>query len=205
MAYQQRMDMLGKGYMVSGKSYYAGDSLVNEPMDFSKKNRLRLQYLHQLIQWVMFPSTQPRKNRLNLQPSDYKFLAKHMSMLPPESRYPAYDPAAYWPAYCKFLMMGSKKGAWPSKDIRIFNKVGDAYGFLIDVAYIVDFKTKTEFIVSCSMLCNSDGVFNDDKYDYESIGFPFMENLGKVLYDYEKKRVKKIQPDLSNFVFDYSN
>ena len=58
-------------------------------------------------------------------------------------------------------------------------------------------------MVSCSMLCNSDGIFNDDHYDYDSIGFPFMKNLGQVLYQYEKGRTKKYLPDLSGLVFDY--
>jgi len=203
MEYQRRNDFLGKGYMASGKDYYNGEVLVKEPMDFSKKNRLRLPYLHQMLQWVMFPATQPQNNRLNLTNEDYKFLYRYMGMLPGESKYPNYTAPDYWPAYCKFLMMGSEKGDWPNKNIRIFNKVGDAYGFLIDVAYIVDFETKTELMVSCSMLCNSDGVFNDDKYDYDSIGFPFMKNLGQVLYQYEKNRVKKYLPELSGLLFDY--
>jgi len=204
MLYQERNDKLGKGYMAQGKDYYSGEVLVNEPMDFSKKNRLRLPYLHQMLQWVMFPQSQPRSKKLNLTKDDYTFLHKYMSMFPPESTYPNYNAAEYQPAYCKFMMMGAQKGEWPNKNIRIFNKVGDAYGFMIDVAYIVDFETKTEFMVSCSMLCNSDGIFNDDKYDYDTIGFPFMKNLGQVLYQYEKARVKKYLPDLGGLVYDYS-
>jgi len=203
MDYQQRADFLGKGYMTTGKNYYAGDSLVQEPMDFSKKNRIHLPYLHQMMQWVMFPTSQGRRNKLKLTSVDYEFLHTYMSMLPTESKSPNYQSPAYWPAYCKFLMMGNQKGAWPNKNIRIFNKVGDAYGFLVDVAYIVDFETKTEFMVSCAMLCNSDGIFNDDKYDYETIGFPFLKNLGEVLYEFEKKREKKYLPDLSDLKFDY--
>ncbi len=204
LLYQERNDKLGKGYMAAGKDYYNGDVLVNEPMDFSKKNRMRLPYLHQMVQWIMFPETQPRRSRLRLGAADYQFLHKYMSMLPGESKFPNYSEPDYWPAYCKFMMMGSQKGAWPNKNVRIFNKVGDAYGFIIDAAYIVDFESKTEFMVSCSMLCNSDGIFNDDKYDYATIGFPFMKNLGQVLYDYEKARTKKYLPDLSRLVFDYS-
>ncbi len=204
MLYQERNDKLGKGYMAYGKNYYNGETLVNEPLEFSKKNRLRLPYLQQMLQWIMFPTSQPKKTKLNLTAADYSLLQTYMSMLPGESNYPNYTAPDYWPAYCKFLYAGSEKGDWPNKNIRIFNKVGDAYGFLIDVAYIVDFETKTELMVSCSMLCNSDGIFNDDKYDYDTIGFPFMKNLGQVLYQYEKERTKKYLPDLSGLVFDYS-
>ena len=102
----------------------------------------------------------------------------------------------------KFLFYGSEKDkAMPG--LRIFNKVGDAYGFLIDAAYFTDFNYNIEFFLSAIIYCNSDGVFNDDKYDYDTVGFPFLKNLGKVIYDYELTRVRKKQPDLSEFRFDY--
>jgi hypothetical protein len=88
--------------------------------------------------------------------------------------------------------------------MRIFNKEGDAYGFLTDVAYVVDFKNNVEFILSASIYCNSDGIFNDDHYDYEKVGLPFMKNLGKVIYEYELQRKRKNVPDLSKFKLDYS-
>ena len=46
-------------------------------------------------------------------------------------------------------------------------------------------------------------VFNDDKYDYDTVGFPFLKNLGKVIYEYELTRVLKKQADLSKFKFNY--
>jgi hypothetical protein len=198
LVYQPQMDLFGKGYMT------AGNTLVQAPMDFSMKNRLPLTYLHSLLQWVMFPATQPANNKLNLTDSDYHFLHRCMSMLPIESRFPTYDTPAYWPAYGKFLLMGGQKGAWPDRNLRIFNKIGDAYGFLTDVAYIINQETGVEFMLSCTLLCNQDGIFNDDKYDYETIGLPFMKALGEVVYDFEKKRTRPHRPDFSNFVFDYT-
>jgi hypothetical protein len=50
---------------------------------------------------------------------------------------------------------------------------------------LVDKKYNKEILVSVSMLCNEDEIFNDDKYDYETIGFPFMRDFGKVLLGYE--------------------
>jgi hypothetical protein len=82
--------------------------------------------------------------------------------------------------------------------------VGDAYGFLLDNAYVVDFDKKVEFIVTAVLLCNEDEIFNDEKYDYDTIGFPFYKNLGEVIYEYELKRPKKQLPDLSNLRFDYT-
>jgi hypothetical protein len=204
MNHQQRADFLGKGYMVP-RINNGSDSLVNGPMDFSKKNRLPLTYLHTMLQWVMFPQTQQMNNKLNLTETDYRFLHRYMSMQPTESSFPKYDTPAYYPAYGKFLLMGQHQGAWPDSNIRIFNKIGNAYGFMTDVAYVIDKKTGVEFMLSCTLLCNADGVFNDNKYEYDSVGLPFMQALGKVIYDYEKKRTRPFKPDFSNFVFNYTD
>lgn len=186
----------------AGKGFYRDNVLINEPFDFSGKNKIALHDLHDMLRTVIFPKSMPEKQRFNLTNQDYRFLYKYMSAKPRESRYPFYDSSLYYDAYCKFLMFGSEKGAMP-ENIRIFNKVGDAYGFLIDVAYIVDLENNIEFMLSAEILCNTDGIFNDDKYDYDTIGFPFMKNLGQLIYNYEKRRLRKHAPDLSNFIIDY--
>lgn len=122
-------------------------------------------------------------------------------MMPKESVHPQYD-SSYTDAYVKFLLFGGG-GSIENKNLRIFNKVGDAYGFLTDAAYVVDFANGVEFLLSATIYCNSDGIFNDDKYDYDSVGFPFMKNLGRVIYDHELKRKKVFLPDLSRFKFQY--
>ena len=52
---------------------------------------------------------------------------------------------------------------------------------------------------------NSDGVLNDDKYEYEETGYPFFKEVGNIIYQYELKRKRKYAPDLSAFQFDYRN
>jgi hypothetical protein len=186
-----------------GKGYYSGDQLINEPFDFSKKNRLSLQDLHSIMRSIIFPKRVPAKHRFKLTKDDYDFLHKYMSMMPQESKFPPYDTVNYWDTYVKFLFYGAEKGKADS-NIRIFNKPGDAYGFMIDVAYIVDYKHQVEFMLSAVIHCNSDGIFNDDKYDYDTLGRPFMKNLGHVIYDYELKRKRKHIPDLSSMRFNYA-
>jgi hypothetical protein len=150
----------------------------------------------------MLPEAFPVKDRFQLSKDDYAFLYRYMSMYPTESKDPVY--LDEFPTYCKFLYYGSKKNAPLNPNIRIFNKVGDAYGFLLDNAYLVDFDKKIEFIVTAVLLCNEDEIFNDEKYDYDSIGFPFYKNLGEVIYAYELNRPKKHLPDLSHLRFDYT-
>lgn len=193
--FEERNETMGKGFM-------RGNQLVNEPFALGKKNRLPLEELHGMLKAVYFPETLPAGQQFNLQEEDYAFLRKYMSMTPGESDYPVYNPDSYWPSYVKFLFYGSEKGA-PQPGIRIFNKVGDAYGFLTDAAYLVDFDNQVEFMLSATVYCNSDGIFNDDRYDYDTIGFPLLKELGRVMYDYELKRERKLKPDLSTLQFSY--
>ena len=184
---------LGNGY------YNNDDSLVMKPLDFSVKNRIYLNDLHHILQSVIFYDETPVKNRFNLTKDDRQFLLKWMHTLPTESQYPTYDSVDYWPAYCKFMFMGAEKSPMPS-NIKIFNKVGDAYGFLLDIAYIVDTVNKVEFMLSGVIYCNKDGILNDSKYDYDSIGYPFYKNIGRLIYDYELKRKKAFLPNFINIL-----
>lgn len=193
--YAKRNDKKGKGY-------YAGDKLINEPFDFSKKNRLSLVDLHAMLKTVFFPKEFKKKQRFNLKKEDYRFVYKYMSMFPRESSFPFYD-SSYHDAYSKFILWGEGKEKLDG-NIRIFHKSGEAYGFLTDVCYVVDFANNIEFMLSATIHCNSDGILNDDHYDYETIGFPFLKNLGQVFYDHELKRERKHKPDLSALKFDYT-
>jgi hypothetical protein len=184
---------LGKGH------YNNDDSLVMKPLDFSVKNRIYLNDLHHILQSVIFYDQTPIKNRFNLTKDDRQFLLKWMHTLPTESQYPTYDPVEYWPAYCKFMFMGSEKTPVPS-NIKIYNKVGDAYGFLLDITYIVDTVNKVEFMLSGVIYCNKDGIINDSKYDYDTIGYPFYKNMGRLIYDYELKRKKAFLPNFDNIL-----
>ena len=195
LVYAQRNTKMGKGF-------YRRGELVNEPFDFSKKNRMSLTTLHNIVRSVLFPSAVPKKQRFKITKDDYEFLRKYMSMTPLESKFPFYDRTNYWDNYVKFLFYGTEKDS-SKAGIRIFNKVGDAYGFLTDAIYFADYTNNVEFLLSAVIHCNSDEIFNDDKYDYDTVGFPFMKNLGQVIYQHELNRKREHTPDLSGFKFNY--
>jgi hypothetical protein len=175
------------------------DSLIKGPLNFSDKNRIYLSDLTHILKSVLFFEQTPPSQRFNLTTEDRKFLLHYMHTLPTESKYPTYDSAHFWPNYCKFLYTGSEKGPFPS-NIKIFNKVGDAYGFLLDIAYVMDPEKKIEFMLSAVIYCNSDGILNDSKYDYDSVGYPFYKNLGQLIYNYELQRKKAFLPNFAPFL-----
>jgi Beta-lactamase enzyme family len=188
--------------IILGEGYYKGDSLVHEPFNFSAKNQLPLADLHNMVRSILFPAAVAKQQRFNLTPEDYAFLRKYMSMTPLESSSPVYTAPVYWDNYVKFIYYGAEK-IQPDSSIRIFNKPGDAYGFLIDAAYLVDYKNNIEFIVSAALLCNSDDIFNDDNYDYNSVGLPFMKNIGQLIYNYERTKVSAAKKQISPIVPNY--
>lgn len=187
-----------------GKAHYDGkDSLINEPIDFTKVNNLPLEDLRQILQSILFPLSVPAKQRFDLARDDYDFLKQYLSQYPSETNYPKYDTSQYYDSYVKFYFQDSAH-KMPSY-IRVFNKVGWAYGFLIDASYVVDFKNNIEFILASTVYVNSDDILNDDKYDYETVGHPFMYQLGQTIYNYELSRQRKYKPDLSNFKIQYEH
>lgn len=125
-----------------------------------------------------------------------------MSEYPSESKYPHYDTSEYFDSYTKFFFFRAGKSQVPPY-IRSFNKTGWSYGFLTDVAYIVDFKNKVEFMLSGVIYVNSDGILNDDKYEYEENGYPFFNEVGKIIYKYELNRNRKNLPNLDKFKMKY--
>lgn len=187
-----------------GKGFYRGAQLINQPFDFSKKNRFTLTELHGILKSILFPESVPAAQRFNLTTDDYLFLQRYMSMLPGESKSPVYDTAAYWDTYVKFLYYGAQKGT-AEPTVRIFNKPGDAYGFMIDGAYIVDYANEKEFLLSAVIHCNSDGIYNDDKYEYATIGLPFMKALGRLIMEYERTKVSRGKGSFSPQKFHYTD
>jgi len=190
--------LLGQGFMNSqGQIEYT-------PYDFTLKNAFPLAAQHEFLQRLMLPEAFPKRKQFSLTQEDYSFLYQYMSQYPTETRYPNYSlDSTYHPTYCKFIYYGSDKNEPLNKNIRIFNKVGDAYGFLLDNAYVVDFENQIEFMVSAVILCNEDEIFNDDLYDYERIGFPFLKQLGQEIHGYEMKRPKKYPPKLDHLKIKY--
>ena len=179
----------------------AQDSLINEPIDFTTANNVTVYHLQQMLQTVLFPNSVPANRRFNLEKSDYDFLYRYLSQYPSETDYPKYDTGLYYDSYVKFFF---KQGGHSIPDyIRVFNKVGWAYGCLTDVSYVADFKNQVEYMLTATIYVNSDGVMNDNKYDYDNIGYPFMYKLGQCIYNYELKRSRKYKPDLSKFIIHY--
>lgn len=178
-----RHEHIGQAYLKDGKQ-------VAGPLDFTLKNAFSLPDLQRLLRLVLFPETVPPARRLRLLPPDYALLREALSQPPRQSPHPRYDAAHYPDTYAKFLLGGGGLVPLPL-GVRVFNKIGQAYGFLIDNAYIQDEAHGIEFLLSAVVYVNADGVLNDDRYEYDAIGFPFLRDLGRRVYEAELRRTRR--------------
>lgn len=190
--------LIGRGH------FNRSDSLIQAPMDFTTHNNAPLEDLQQIAQSVLFPESVKPQQRFRLTEDDYAFLYRYMSQLPYESQHPKYDTTEFFESYTKFFFFKAGRGHIPSY-IRAFNKTGWSYGFLTDVTYIVDFEHQVEFMLSGVIYVNSDGILNDNKYEYEQTGYPFFKETGNIIYQYELSRPRKYRPDLKKFRLHYQD
>ena len=187
-----------------GNAYLKNGEKINNAMDFTQKNYFKLSDQHHFLRQIIFPGTIMNDDqKLNLSESDYNFLYEWMQKLPRQSTFPTYnDYLRYYDGYCKFFIYGDSKEKMPD-NIKIFNSVGWAYGFLIDNAYVIDTVNDVEFFLSAVIYINKNEILNDDQYQYYEIGLPFLAKLGKIIYNYELKREKAISPDFSRYLHKY--
>ena len=167
-----------------GTGYFDGDSLIKDPFDFALKNYYPIEAQHGVLKRIIFPEKFKATERFQLSEPQRDFLLEAMHTLP---RKVGYDPVTYYDGYCKFFLYGDTKERIP-EHIKIYNKVGFAYGTLTDCAYIVDTENQVEFMLTATLLVNKDGIFNDDAYEYDETGIPFLAELGRQLYEYELRR-----------------
>lgn len=169
--------MLGNGYM-------KGETLIKEPMDFSRRNGISLPDLQDLLVKVTRPDIDLGTPALKLTPAHREMLLAALSMYPGESRNPAYPAERYPDLESKFLLPGIRRvfpNAQLNKRIEVTGKPGRAYGFSIENSYVHNPKNGRAVFVTAVLYTNSDGVLNDDKYDYETMANGFLTDLGELV------------------------
>lgn len=188
------------GRIYKGKGYTdAFGRMVPKPMDFTHDNFLSLRDIHDLLISVIMPEVMQPSYRFQLNEEDYAFLRRCLGSYPGEAKLNTYKKeVGYYDTYKKYLFYGRAEKA--KANLRIFNIVGWWSGFVSDCAYFVDFDKKIEFFLSAVIYVNKDNIFNLNE-EYQSIGFPFLADLGKLIYDYEHTLRKKYSPDLRKFSF----
>lgn len=170
----------GIGYIEDGKQ-------IDGPFDFSQKNFININDLQESLKRVVLPELYFPGQRYTISEPNRKFVLESMAKLPKDHRYLKGKTKEYYDSYCKFFLFGDSKEPIP-EHIIIQNKVGIAYGYLTDCAYIRDTKEEIEYFLTATILVNENQVYNDGIYEYEEIGIPFLAELGRLAHNYMIKR-----------------
>ena len=193
----------GAPVLIGNAHWNSKDELIQGPFDFTKHNNISLEDMQKMLQAIIFPTSVPSISRFNISEEDRLFLLQFLSQYPSETNYPKYDSEHFYDSYVKFFFQDSTHSM--PRNIRVFNKVGWAYGFLTDVSYVLDTVNNVDYMLSATVYVNSDGVVNDSKYDEATVGFPFLKQIGNVFYQYELKRSRANKPVLHNPVKKYES
>ncbi len=187
------------GRVYAGRAYKVGSRIVRHPYEFTTANNLPLPDITALLQTALFPEAIPATQRPHLTPADYAFLRRYLYLTPHASHFTPYAAPKYFDAYKKYLYYGRRPDARLQPGLRIFNIVGMSHGYLADVTYFADSLHQSEFMLSAVLYVNQDGIINDANYEYDTIGEPFLAQLGQLFYQYEARRPRHYQPDLTRF------
>lgn len=199
--YNKDSFQFGAPVLIGDAHWNSKDEVIHAPYDFTKHNNIALIDMQKMLQSVVFPNSVSKQNRFNFSEEDRLFLLQYLSQYPSETNYPKYDTATFYDSYVKFFFQDSTHRM--PNHIRVFNKVGWAYGFLTDVSYVLDTKNNIDYMLSATVYVNSDGVVNDSKYDEATVGFPFLKQIGAAFYAHELIRPRAFKPKLINQVRQY--
>lgn len=184
-----------------GKAYINDNGRrVYQPKDFSRHNFMSLYDCHEIFKRLTFWHYMPADKKYNISEGDWAFAMKYLGMYPRESDFPKYpDGKIFYDSFKKYFMHGAAVPLINSDTLREFNIVGRAYGFLSDVAYIVDYKNNVEFLLSATIYVSEKNIVGSGKYEYDLIGLPLFKDISRLIYETEKKRKMKYTPDLKEY------
>ena len=163
------------------RRYFKGE-ILDESLNFSEKNRSSITDMHNLIKYIFYPEIFDSTNTFNLNVEDYDFLRYWMSRFTFEDIGEKFiGDEKFFESYNKFFIHGDQQSV-SNEQIRVYNKIGQAYGTSIDNGLIKNYQDNVEFILTATIYTNKNKVINDNLYEYEEIAEPFLAKLSRGIY-----------------------
>lgn len=166
--------------MAIGKSQIINGKTVKEPKDFSRSNALPLSNMHTLMMELIYPESQPFA--YDISEEQRAFIREALTISPKNARNKRIAKNVdFHDNYTNYLFFGNENKSRTST-LEVCNIVGLAYGFLTDIAYVKDPVTGVEYFLSVTLYTNASNKFGSGEYEYSTIGFPFMKELGWTIH-----------------------
>lgn len=175
-----RLDSAGVPGLAVGSAELVGGERLGRAKSFLHSNRAELLDLQNALVSIVRPELETGARGFALREADRAFLAEAMGWLPRQSPNPVYDPEQYSDDWVKFMLEGVRE-VIPADSIRYVNKIGLAYGFTSDTAYLEDTRTGRALFLAGAVYTNDNETLNDNVYEYEQRAFPFWRALGRSL------------------------
>jgi hypothetical protein len=172
-----------------GTAYLEDERRIEGPMDFAAKNAVSLVDLQRGLCKVVRPDVDCGGIRspgaavgepFALDVDGRALVMEAMSQFPGQSRNPVYDVRDFPDEYAKWVLPGLRRSEL-GRRAKLYDKSGQAYGFTIENAYVEHPDGGPHFFLAATIYTNSDGVLNDDHYDYESVALPFFADLAEAV------------------------
>ena len=164
------------------RRYFKGE-ILDESLNFSEKNRSSITDMHNLIKYIFYPEIFDSTNTFNLNVEDYDFLRYWMSRFTYEDIGEKFiGDENFFETYNKFFIHGDEQSV-SNDQIRVYNKIGQAYGTSIDNGLIKNYQDNVEFILTATIYTNKNKVINDNLYEYDDLAVPFLAKLSRAIYN----------------------
>ena len=165
-----------------GERRYFNGEILDESLNFSEKNRFSITDMHNLIKYIFYPDIFDKANTFNLNVEDYDFIRYWMSRFTYEDIGEKFiGDEKFFETYNKFFIHGDEQSV-SNEQIRVYNKIGQAYGTSIDNGLIKNYQNNVEFILTSTIYTNKNKVINDNLYEYDDIAEPFLAKLSRAIY-----------------------
>ena len=165
-----------------GERRYFNGEILDESLNFSEKNRFSITDMHNLIKYIFYPEIFDKANTFNLNVEDYDFIRYWISRFTYEDIGEKFiGDENFFETYNKFFIHGDEQSV-SNEQIRVYNKIGQAYGTSIDNGLIKNYQNNVEFILTSTIYTNKNKVINDNLYEYDDIAEPFLAKLSRAIY-----------------------
>lgn len=167
----------------AGLKYVEGRRLVSGPKNYISGNYVSLWSAHRLLIQLIENGKDGLLDTIKLNKEIREELINALGSYPRELNSKRYNNEYFPDTYYKFFLdpssMRTGKG-----ELRIYNKVGIAGGFISDVSFFHDERTGLKFFISGSMMAVENGIIDYRRYKYYDIGIPVFRKIGQILYEY---------------------
>ena len=187
--------------LLIGSAHVTSEGLVEQPMDFAKRNHSPLSEMQQLLRLVCAGKVP------GVDTHDLQVLVHALACAPQDAsrlNFPL-NRRVYFDDWNKLFAPGVARVLAGSSDVQLHGKLGQAYGFTLENSRIAHILTGRAYYLAAGIYTNENGVLNDDAYEYDEAE-AFLDNLAefvtRALWTVETKCVLGLADDLASLRVD---